>query len=199
MKLSPEARALLRSAVRNHPRLPELIDSQNALGNMTQKQVLNLAGQLGLDIPAVTSVVSKLLPDGSGLTDDDDALHGYSAAHPAFRGHIEFELEIRLFGQTIKRRARVLYEHTPDWAYYDPIQARVMFGWEGTSMQFEVLGSRPKDGPRGRRKQPRETWEELRIPDALFPSELWEATLQAIDDKAREQNIERRTKFGARA
>jgi transcriptional regulator with XRE-family HTH domain len=36
----------------------------------------------------------------------------------AFFGAINFDLEIKLMGRTIKRVARLVYEHSPEWEHY---------------------------------------------------------------------------------
>jgi len=38
----------------------------------------------------------------------------------AFEGEITFDLEIEMFGHRTVRTAKVTYEHTPEWPYYDP-------------------------------------------------------------------------------
>lgn len=203
VQLSSEASTLLRSAVRNHPNLPNLIDSQSALVEMSDEQIVEVASKLDLDITAVISATEKILPDLPHLTDDDAALEDYSDVHPGFTGHLAFDLELVLLGHLIKRKARLIYQHTPDWAYFDLVQKRVMFGWEQTKMRFEVLTSSDTGALRPHAARPEtdeqaiEQWEEIEIPDPLFPDELWEATLNAIGEQSRQEDKQRRAKFNA--
>lgn len=43
----------------------------------------------------------------------------YSDRWPGFKGSIEFDLTLELFGERITRLARFNYVHTPEWEYFD--------------------------------------------------------------------------------
>jgi hypothetical protein len=95
MKLLPKARVLLRSAVRHHPNLPNLIDSQDAVFRMSNERLAELAEDLGLDIPFVISETEKVLPGTPSMTVADVELQNYSERAPAYGGELGFELKLR--------------------------------------------------------------------------------------------------------
>ena len=38
---------------------------------------------------------------------------------PAFTGEIEFKLTVRMFDESVVRKAKITYVYTPDWPHYD--------------------------------------------------------------------------------
>ena len=47
-------------------------------------------------------------------------------------------------GQSVPRKARVVYEHTPEWEYYDVRKDALYTGWESSSYQIEMQAE-PED------------------------------------------------------
>ena len=54
---------------------------------------------------------------------DERELLDYAQKFPGFRGEIEFEWAVALLGQSVTRKGRVVYQHTPDWEYFDLMSA----------------------------------------------------------------------------
>jgi hypothetical protein len=60
---------------------------------------------------------------------EEGALWDYTSKYPAFKGELPFDLTITLLGKSVTRKAKVVYDHTPEWPYYD-LQKKAEFGSE---------------------------------------------------------------------
>jgi hypothetical protein len=45
---------------------------------------------------------------------------------------------LTFLGQNVTRKAKVVYEHTPAWPYYDLQKQAENTGWEGTKYHIEM-------------------------------------------------------------
>lgn len=63
----------------------------------------------------------------------------HSHDNPAFEGTIEFDLELNLLGEKAIRRARIEYDYTPSWEYYDLRLKRLFVGWEIRGVGLSIL------------------------------------------------------------
>jgi hypothetical protein len=45
---------------------------------------------------------------------------------------------VALLGQSVTRKARVVYSHTPDWKYFDLIKNAPHKGWDSSSYRIEM-------------------------------------------------------------
>jgi hypothetical protein len=62
----------------------------------------------------------------------------YSQKYPGFRGELEFAWTVAFLGQTVIRKARVAYQHTPEWEYYDLHKNAPYTGWDSSSCRIEM-------------------------------------------------------------
>jgi hypothetical protein len=200
MKLSKKARTILQSALLSHPDLPRFVDSQSRVFNMTAAQLLDLAGKLDVDVGATISATEKLHSTKAFL-EDYEARSSYSEKYPAFSGHLEFELEFRLLGQVVTRKARVVYEHTPDWAYFDLIKKTAMFGLERLLMWIEVLAIPERETEFGKYAASRADadflprWTKLDLfEEGVLPEAIREEMWRLIEEKSRGEDSQRRLK-----
>jgi hypothetical protein len=44
---------------------------------------------------------------------------GNSFKYPGFKGELPFDLTFTFLGKSVTRKAKVVYEHTPEWPYSD--------------------------------------------------------------------------------
>jgi hypothetical protein len=63
----------------------------------------------------------------------------YSMSYPAFRGELEFDLNISFGGEAFTRKAKVVYEHTTEWEYFDLRKQQPFKGRAGTGYHIEIL------------------------------------------------------------
>ena len=62
-----------------------------------------------------------------------------SAEHPGFEGALEFEMSFELLGKRVTRRAKAVYEFTPEWEYFDPRTKSLHHANEHLSYQLKIL------------------------------------------------------------
>ena len=132
MKLNSTTRQSLRSVLRGHPDVATFVSTRSEINEMADEKMLELAERLGLDAKVAIMHRAETV---------DRALQDYSMAHPAFEGHIEFDLVINLLGLTVQRRARLEFTYTPDWKYFDTEQGNERLGWDSRSVAIEVLAT----------------------------------------------------------
>ena len=68
-------------------------------------ELLKLAKSLGVEPEEVIRATEQ----------DERQLLEYSSKYPGFRGELEFDWTVAFLGQTVTRKARVAFEHTPVW------------------------------------------------------------------------------------
>src|SRR4029453_5097364 len=71
-----------------------------------------------------------------------------SQKFPGFRGEVEFDWTVAFLGQSVTRKARVVYSHTPEWEYFDLHKNAPYTGWDSSSYRVE-LQAEPIEGGGG--------------------------------------------------
>jgi hypothetical protein len=113
-------------------------------------------------------------------------LEDYLFKYPGFEGELPFDLTITLLGKSVTRKAKVVYEHTPDWEYWDTRKQAPFTGREGTKFHIEAAAVPvTEEAPE---------WFEMGgiARDGVLPEEIWDAVLNAINDKCKAEDAERR-------
>jgi hypothetical protein len=144
--------------------------------------LLDLARKMGIDDP------NALI---KAVEDDEAAVRRWCDLNPGFQGEIEFELTVEVFGKRVTRKAKAVYEYTPEWPYYDLTKRAQFEGWQGSSMHVEFLTVLEEDGGLGDPE-----WERI---DILQIGEVWNVIEDAIEDKCKAEDAERRRVAAARA
>jgi hypothetical protein len=172
----------LRRGLRKHPDVAQHVASVDDLDEMELWALLDLARKMGID-------------DANALikaTENDDAERlRWSHEHPAFKGEIEFDLAVEVFGKRVVRKAKAVYEFTPEWEYFDPIKRAPFTGSNHSSMHVEFLTVPEEDGDLGDPE-----WEDV---DILGIGEVWNVIEDAIEEKVKAEDAERRRVAAARA
>jgi hypothetical protein len=118
--------------------------------------------------------------------------------NPAFKGQMEFDMSVEFLGHKVTRRARVKYEHTPKWEYFDLTKKALCDdGNNHYSYQLEILAVPQEyhdDGPVTEGTPYWITLGDVTASDVL-PNEMWDAVLDAIDEKCKTEDAERRQKY----
>ena len=58
--------------------------------------------------------------------------------YPDFKGELPFDLTFTFLGKRVTRQAKVVYEHAPEWPYYDLRKRAEFTGWESTRYHIEL-------------------------------------------------------------
>lgn len=199
-RLPAAARTLLKAALRAHPDIRRHVKSKTAIATMDKSELLALAAQLSIDVDALIQKGNEQPGLGGILEPEQLAVWEHSERHPAFKGRFDFDMEIRVLGHVVKRKARVTYLNTPEWEYFDLHLNRPHVGWEGWQMNFEILAepegeawdSKPGGGMRKRRNIPYWTTLNLEHEHALFSQAVHDAIEAEMDRLCREEDGRRR-------
>lgn len=201
MKLPIAARNELLKAIRNHPDIRQHVAHVADVNRFRKEQLIALGQRLGVD---VERLIHGNRNASSGLEGaykrEESGLPQHSDRYPAFTGAIEFDLELSLFGTNLHHLARLVWKYTPEWEYFDIRHKKVMFGWAGSWMHFEVFVSpeseRDENGVR-RKIEPRPTWEKIDLViEGLLPNELWDRLEEQIDSECHRIDAENRKRAG---
>src|SRR5262245_44168317 len=185
------AQHYLHLGLRKHPDIGQHVANVAEIDRIPLLKLMKLAQKMGLDANAVIEKTEE----------EENELSRYSMRHPGFRGELEFDLTISFLGSTVTRKAKVVYEHTPEWAYFDWNKRAEFTGWHGTAYHIEVAAAPQQDHEDGTTTFETPYWvhlEDLAHNDVL-PFEMWDALLDAVDDKCRAEDAERRRVAAAKA
>ena len=112
-----------------------------------------------------------------------------------------FDLVIELLGRKVTRRAKIVYTHTPEWEYWDLLKQAPYTGWASSSWQIELLAVPQEQDEDGTFVDLEPYWMKLEelTRDDIIPTEVWDVLLDAVDDKCRTEDAERRRIAAAKA
>jgi hypothetical protein len=182
-KLSPDERHNLIKAIMDHRHVTSFVRTGTDLYALRSKALIDLATKLGMDAEEAIAIDRKF----SGLL------------KYTFHGVIPFDLDLSLFGHTVKRKARVVFGNTPDWATFNPETGAEELAKEQSTLHLEILakpdGSSWSIGPDGKSmkdaNEPR--WLLLDILESgVLPEEIHFMLDDLIDNHCREIDNARR-------
>jgi len=185
------ARHYLSRGLSKLPEVAKHIADVGDVEKMGMWQLLKLAKALGVDADEVIRATE---------VEEREQLD-YSSKYPGFRGELEFDWTVALLGQSVTRKGRVLYQHTPDWEYFDLHKNAPYTGWDSSSYRIEMQAVPVEDWDGEGKPIPGTPYwvslEDITQNDVL-PNEVWEAVIDAIDAKCKVEDIERRATSKAR-
>jgi hypothetical protein len=160
------------------------------LEKMGMWELLKLAKSLGVEADNVIRATEQ----------EERQLQDYSSRYPGFRGELEFDWTVAFLGQTATRKARIVYEHTPVWEYYDVRKDALYTGWDSSSYQIEMQAEPEDQDGDGNPIPGTPCWVVVGdiTQDDVLPSAVWEAVIDAIDAKCKIEDVERRAAAKAR-
>jgi hypothetical protein len=185
------ARHYLARGLSQHPDIAKHFERVEDVERMGMWSLLDLAKKMGVDADGLIRSTEA----------DERALSDYSFRHPAFEGELPFDLTISFLGKTVTRRAKVVFEHTPEWEYWDLQKKASFMGWSGTSYHIEVAAV-PQVYERDETvtEAPPEWFRMEDITrDGVVPDEVWDAVLDGVDEQCKVTDAERRRVAAARA
>jgi len=127
-------------------------------------------------------------------SEKDDLLRIYSDRWPAFAGNYEFDLVLETLGTRVTRKARAEYTFTPEWEYFDLRKQAPFVGWPGSMIRMFVQSVPDRDD----RDVP--SWVRMRdiIENGILPEEFWDALDDALDQRCKAEDAERRIQAAGR-
>jgi hypothetical protein len=103
------ARAYLADGLSRHPEIAKHVERVADVEKMGMWALLTLAKKMGVDPDEMIRKTEQ----------EERALSDYSFKYPAFKGELPFDMTLTLLGKSVTRKAKMVYEHTPEWPYYD--------------------------------------------------------------------------------
>ena len=179
------ARHYLSRGLSKHPEIRQHVGNLDDLERMPMYSLLSLAKAMGVDADATIKATEQ----------QEDELMRYSMRHPAFQGELEFDLTFTLLGRSITRKAKVCYEHTPEWEYWDLRKKAPFRGWPGSSWQLEVAAVPGEYDEDENLVEGTPHWVQLDdiIREEVLPHEIWDHVLDEVDEKCKVEDADRRS------
>jgi hypothetical protein len=178
------ARHYLGRGLSHHPDIAKHVERVEEVEKMGMWSLLTLAKKMGVDSDEMIRRTEQ----------EEQALHDYSFNYPGFKGELHFDLTFTFLGKSVTRKAKVVYEHTPEWPYYDLRKQAEFTGWDSYHYHIE-LQAVPEEHHDDRTitfGTPR--WVEMTdlVSDDVLPHEAWDVVLDAVDEKCKAEDAERR-------
>lgn len=124
-----------------------------------------------------------------GLDGEKFERYVHSNRHPAFKGSLTFGITFELLGERVRRKARVIYESTPEGEYFDLVKNTLLNGW-GNSNYFIEMQVWEED-EKGRRKA---VWQRSDLTDVFLTEKLSWKIFDMIDEECEKLDRRRRRK-----
>jgi len=101
----------------------------------------------------------------------------------------------------VTRKAKIAYTHTPEWEYWDRLKQAPYIGWASSSWQIELQAVPQEQDEDGNWVDLEPYWMQLEelTRDDIIPTEVWDVLLDAVDDKCKVEDSERRRVAAAKA
>jgi len=192
LKLPVPARDELRRRLRKHPDIRKHV-AIKSIQTLDKAQLLALAEKLGIDAKAIIEEATKTIEADVEWAKGREH-RDYSRKWPAFKGELEFDMAFDFLGQRITRKAKVVYEHTPEWEYFDLRKHAPYVGSEGTMYHLEILAVPQEYHDGGPMTFGEPHWVEMPdlLCDEVLPHEAWDPVFGAIDEKCKIEDAARR-------
>jgi hypothetical protein len=182
------ARHYLGRGLSRHPDIAKHVERVEEVEDMGMWRLLTLAKKMGVDPDAMIEKTEQ----------EEQARSDYSSKYPSFKGELPFDLTITLLGKSVTRKARVIYEHTPEWPYFDLRKQAEFTGSESFSYHVELAAVPEVSEPGGTWTEAAPEWFQADdiTRNGVLPEEIWEVVLDAIDEKCKAEDAKRRRAAG---
>jgi hypothetical protein len=205
MKLPVTARDHLRRILAEHPDIGKHCSSRDEVAKFDTAALLRLAEKLGMDS---RSIIRRAEQEErwawSFCEESEKADYRPTMWEPAFTGTIEIDLTLSAFGIECVRKARVNWEWTPEWPYFDlrtkrvvEVLARGGFGLEIWAVPgTEILDMTPAGKWEATKDNP--SWIDANwlIRDGVLPSTIREQIEHEIEQRCQAEDQRRRALNG---
>lgn len=139
----------------------------------------------------VTEDEHERMAKALGLEAQEFERYVHSNRHPAFNGSFTFNITFELLGERVRRKARVVYESTPEGEYFDLIKNALFDGWGNSSYFIELQGW--EEGETGKRKA---VWYRSDINDVFLTEKLSWKVFDLIEEEC--ERIDRKRRRNAK-
>jgi hypothetical protein len=204
MKLPLAARNRLRRILKEHPKTvshytPEQIDQ------LDKQRLLWLARKSGIDVASVIEQATCEARWPEAYYEEHEAeAHLHALRHPGFKGAIEFDIIFEALGTTCVRKARLTWQRTPDWPYYDLYKRAVVTMPAGGSMGLEIwavpdeIAWRPTSAGSWKKSKGEPAWVRAHalLDEGILPSSVSEALEEKIEQQCQAEDLRRRAGHG---
>lgn len=178
------AQHYLSRGLSEHPEIGKYVDNLDDLEQMSLYSLLEVAKKMGVDADATIRATEHR----------ETERMRYSLDRPAFRGEMEFDLTFTLLGKSVTRKAKIVYAHTPEWEYWDLHKNAPFKGWSGSSWHLELAAVPEEYDEDDNPIEGMPYWVELEdlIKEDVLPHDIWDHILDAVDEKCKAEDAERR-------
>ncbi len=125
-----------------------------------------------------------------GLEGEEFERYVHSFRHPGFVGTFTFDMIFELFGERIRRKARVAYQCTPSGEYYDLKKKALFEGWGHATYAIELRGWEYPDNGEKRKA----AWVASDVNDVFLTEKLSDKIFDLITEECKKLDAERRRK-----
>jgi hypothetical protein len=205
MKLPLSARDLLRRVLKEHLDTPAHYTPEQ-IDKLDKPQLLRLARKVGVDVAAIIEQATRegKWPESYYEAVEAEA-HRHALKHPGFMGATEFEIAFEALGVKCVRKARVTWERTPHWPYYDLHKRSVVTMPAGGGMGLEIwaipdeIAWRPTPKGSWKKSKGEPAWVKVNalLDEGILPSTVWEALEERIEQRCQTEDLRRRAEYGA--
>ena len=178
------ALAYLARGLSQHPDIAKHIEHVEDVEEMGMWALLTLAKKMGIDPDEMIRKTEQ----------EERALRNYSFKYPAFKGELPFDLTLTFLGKSVTRKAKLVYEHTPEWPYYDLRKQAKFTGWESSHYHIELAAVPEVYESDDTVTEGESDWFQTEdiTRDGVVPQEVWDAVLDVVDEKCKAEDAERR-------
>lgn len=196
-KLSAAALAILRAKIFVHEDAVSCVKSWEEIKTLPKNCLLAVARQLQIDIDDAIKQAKKDPKSDFSIIFAAQQEEGH-----AFSGEIEFDFEMTMLGTIFQRRAKIVYDHTPDWSYFSCSTGKERLGWDSSSFHMEIQALPEgevleyKNGKLVKRKC-KPCWikvDQLQE-DGVLSEAIYPMIMDMIEEDARRQDTANRAKF----
>ena len=174
----------LKRGLQKHPDISKHVAKVDDLEEMSMLALLKLAKQMAVDADALVTATEQ----------QEHERQSHSMNFPAFRGELEFDMTFELVGKRITRKAKVVFEHTPEWQYYDLRKKAPFTGWPSSMWHLEIAAIPEDHEVDGAVVHGKPYWvrlEDITHEDVL-PHKVGDAILDAVDEQCKQEDARRR-------
>jgi len=168
--------------------------------------MMHLSHQNGFDLDLLYQGVKedKFLPDLENPDFEDDEIMPrdilptgrgvFEGGRPAFTGTVDFEIKFEVLGHTVTRKARLDYEHIPEWPYYDIETGEEVVSTFTSTMGLQILAVPDPSQDFEVPEDAEPSWIKCAdlLEDDVFSEEITVALWDAIDLDAKRQDEKNR-------
>ena len=183
-KIDVLSRYYLQLGLRAHPRVDEHVANIGDIEKMPMLKLMKLAKDMGVDPDALIESTEQ----------HEHQRMDYSMRFPGFRGELEFDMTIAFLERSITRRAKVGFEHTPEWEYFDLRKQTPYVGREGTGYHIELRAVPEEYDGDDNPIEGKPYWVQIDdiTKDDIVPHEMFDVLLNAVDETCKVEDGERR-------